>query len=286
MLIIEKWDEELHPRDDAGRFAESGGGGGAATDTDSDADDEESDAMPGREPQADDFVRHVSGDRSFRDADTAEAVLASLVNRDLDQPFAFVTNDEQVLRGAAAAYDALKGLKDEGYTMPDGIEIVEAEDQHEVVSGQTREMVGPGGDKYKILTMYVPPELPDDVKLDKAVKAAFGGISVESGKKVRDYVARSFDDLVVHEMGHVQTWDALRDVDAWIDLQGKLPMHITRVISAAQSVSKYAVKNPHEFLAEAFLFQHRGEKLSADAEKLYKSLNGPAIKEYDGLSVA
>jgi hypothetical protein len=124
----------------------------------------------------------------------------------------------------------------------------------------------------QLLVVDIPSSAPSFMTLDNVALAAFSEYTDEG---VRKYVPRSFKELVVHELGHVQA--GIR-AGTSMGSFGVMGMSDERVHSSARLVSEYATNNADEFLAEAFTAQYRGETLPPNAQILYDRLNGPKVK--------
>lgn len=153
---------------------------------------------------------------------------------------------------------------------------------------------GTSADVYKTpsgarkLTIHIPGAIPEGADLDDVTRVAFTGTTKwysETGE-VRDVAqsaVRSFDDVVVHEMAHVQRFDPPTFREAAEKLR-PADLNVSRVRDAAASVSNYAAENSVEFVAEAFTRLYRGEKLSPEAQRLYDVLGGPAANRKKGVA--
>jgi len=177
-------------------------------------------------------------------------------------------------------------MKARGYEMPKLILVLpdtrdRAQDEHvhasvgkATVSGMISDAIsGRVVDTRNTMTIEVPGSLPSDVSFDDAVLKSYGGDDPVDGKPL--FIARTFKDIIVHEMGHVQTEPDLSG-QAFSDQIDAL--HEPGFSLAAKQVSKYATTNNHEFIAEAFSLQYKGGTLSPDAAKVYAALQGPKVR--------
>jgi hypothetical protein len=176
----------------------------------------------------------------------------------------------------AGAYVAaqLSEMKERGYALPKSVRVFEDRDLHGTFYPGTREMV-----------IAIPGNIPNDVSLDNAAKAAFHSVSesaIAASGLGREFTIESFGDVVTHEMGHVSHFAQSKPPMLW----GKVSMpspgsgstRVADLRKVAASVSEYAATSPPEFVAEAFTWQYKGGKLSPEAAKLYQFLKGPEIK--------
>lgn len=192
------------------------------------------------------------------------------------------------LRMAQQTRMTLAQLKKDGYEMPTSLTVV-ATDISDKPSATvaTTNMTSPGGTPryYRDMSVRVPMSLPKDVTLDDAVRKVYGGQS--DGYDL--YSARSFRDIVTHEIAHVNhvadegmTPGALKGFVSQRMEGGSELDRIARGVAfydkAVSQVSHYAGTNSNEFVAEAFVRQRQGKTLGTEAAKLYEWLNGPKVR--------
>ena len=184
---------------------------------------------------------------------------------DGDKKSVTVADHPVALHAAMSVADVLHDMKAQGYEMPAAIDILVGDPEGKVhVSGRVIWM-----EERPYLSLTLPPNVPKNASLDHIVKA---GLKQWDGGQ-RGYVATSYKDLVIHEMGHVQAGphvETTPSVSAYPRMGDE--------DSTARTVSRYAASMPAEFIAEAFLAQYKGEKLSRDAKELYQRWGGPVVK--------
>jgi hypothetical protein len=196
------------------------------------------------------------------------------------------------VHAAEIAAKVIGEMQAKGYTMPNAISVISAQSQEAVFGPAGVTQIAPptaGGHSDVQLALRIPATMPANADLDKAVAVAFGGRERDSfhgdvATYHDKFAARTMQDVVVHEMGHVQMGykdpsfaDARSAFHVTDDMHGD--KQLARILTTAtRSVSGYASRNASDFIAEAFTRQYRGETLSADAATLYKALGGPAIK--------
>jgi hypothetical protein len=203
----------------------------------------------------------------------------------------------QLIRAGEQVADVLEEMQAQGLKMPAAIKIVSRGDN--AVNSPTAGIRGAITGKRKRswdesvptehhLTIEIPERLPDDVSLNDAAEATFGIPSDVSPQKFNDeaysrydkFAVRTFRDVVIHEMGHVQAPDAggpLPGSTKLVTGTGQATDSAKAVVRAAMRVSEYASTDGDEFLAEAFTRLYRGETLPADSQALYDSMNGPKV---------
>jgi len=167
------------------------------------------------------------------------------------------------IRAAHETAAVLAELKTKGYLMPSGVDIR--------VHGKDN----PSGlaEDNGTLMLKVPMGLPPDVSLDVATQATYKG-ELEG---VPRFVVTNFREVVLHEMGHIMRRrpnesDSTEFATELRHLKSDL------FIPAALQVSRYAVGNPDEFVAEAFVKLYRGDVLSPETMATYTALRGAKIK--------
>lgn len=215
-----------------------------------------------------------------------------------------VEGSELSVRAAYAVAGVLDEMAAKGYTLPPS--VIVNRDAHESLHGDVVRRNGWSGSQ---LTITLPVNVPEHLDnqgvktpfpLDTMAALAFGARVQESVAPdarpsslkvtVPAFAVRTFADVVVHEMGHVQHQLSAsaaefsqtsfeeaalrafggRDSDAYeASVRGR---------TAALGVSRYATKSPREFVAEAFVRQYRGETLSPDAAALYRVFGGPKVR--------
>lgn len=190
-----------------------------------------------------------------------------------------------------AAHDiaaVLTEMRGKGYDMPTEIEV----------RAQARKSPSGEAEDRGLLVINVPDQLPDDVSLDQAYAAAYGGkiAVVEDGElkgEVQKFVGTTFRDLVIHEMGHINRQGVPRtpyissrsspeerkEAEESAKAFGE-EMAANREYEreARRSVSEYAATNPDEFVAETFTMLYNGEVLPAKTMQIYKALRGAPIR--------
>lgn len=183
--------------------------------------------------------------------------------------------DTRVARLASRTVaDTLAEMRSRGYRMPTAVTITSHNDDDLTkstdITGETT--------RNNSIIIQVPDNIPPDVSLDEAVRKTYGLEHIDdNGNKTSDFSARTFKDVIVHEMGHVL------ETPTW-QMAPKEFSHLLEMLSepvirkAAGQVSGYAHHSPEEFVAEAFTLQYRGERLKPEADAMYKALGGAKIR--------
>jgi hypothetical protein len=201
-----------------------------------------------------------------------------------------VATHPNAVRAAAAAVPIFQEMKDKGYTLPTEFSVgmttgtEQSDEPSNEPSGETTHQGGQSG-----IILSIPASLPADVPLDDAVRVVYADKTAKSpaehelffpadlrGKPIQEFADRNFKDLVVHEMGHVNTRRDLSEAEKNAAL--KIAGDKAFIARAASQVSNYALSSPAEFVAEAFTMQYRGETLKPDAQKLYNLMGGAKIR--------
>lgn len=210
------------------------------------------------------FVYDKTGETSFRSSHVASQFLHQVSGAfDVDVP-----EHPNALRAAFTVAETLREMRAKGYEMPDSVEVKLVSGTTDLLAGRTtwtrpRLSYAPFT---TTLSISVPDQLPPEFSLDKAAEIGFGGKTKNMARydNIDRFSIRTFKDIVVHEMAHVQNGPRL-----YKPMPGpELWPH------AATTVSNYATDNTNEFLAEAFVKMYRGDTLSYDARKLYDELGG------------
>jgi len=267
--VAKDWDESLHPRDAKGEFTESRGGESAY-------------------PLAD-VYRRGTGETSFRSPQIAKMYLSRHVN----VGGSVLISDEAKSLAASVYLDRVLGtMQQRGYAMPDQIEVLTVD--RETLKAQAA-FARPLADDRPIgqraattsLSIQIPSAIPRITSLNEAAKVSFGGeMTSPWGAQIRMTSVQSFDDVIVHEMGHLQAGirvggtgktmaDLIGTPGPWNTSEGQSASWFTR---AAQEVSSYADTNTDEFLAESFTRLYRGDTLPPNSQLLYDALDGPKVK--------
>jgi hypothetical protein len=194
------------------------------------------------------------------------------------------------VKTAKVTADVLTEMKQHGYHMPNGVNIRQVgglEKPH----GATEAHYGRAS-----LVIEMPAKAPDEASPEDITRAAFSSFRSDYSRwapptyQAQDlFAVRSFKDMVVHEMAHVQQIRTGNRLTPFQDFEKatshfmagphpNLDQAVHRVRMAVSSVSDYAHRNPAEFVAEAFVRKYRGEKLTSDAEELYELYKGPKIR--------
>lgn len=188
------------------------------------------------------------------------------------------------LRVADTVSSTLKEMKDKGYTMPDKVFV--QRDSNLAPHGSLERVVIDGQITTE-LHIYMPATLPEDANVDDVIWMVFSGSTDDGDPK---FSITTMKDVIIHEMGHVQvraerrlsaptSFDSAYQHFAAIADGDINEVVVERAGRAAKSVSNYGWHGGmQEFLAEAFVRKYRGEKLTPDAETMYKLLEGPAIR--------
>lgn len=179
------------------------------------------------------------------------------------------TKESQIANTAAShVVEVLEEMKAQGYEMPDSVAV------HLKPTGGVRGQVVFELGK-RSLTINIPKALPADANLNDAVAIAFGGR--DDGHE--RFAVRSMNDVVVHEMGHVQAGSRTKPGQSGLTSAAVQAFPTKDAQHAAmREVSNYAATNPDEFLAESFTRLYRGETLPKNAQRLYDALNGPKVR--------
>lgn len=184
-------------------------------------------------------------------------------------PDVFVSETKQTaITAASHVAEVLEEMHAQGYAMPDKV-VVELSAKRSLYGSTTFE----AGGKHTLL-IQVPKTLPATANLDDAAVVAFGGRAKApddpSDPQMHDrFAVRSMNDVVRHELGHVLAGH--RNDTAKFKSRG--------LAEVARTVSLYAASDgSDEFLAESFVKLSRGETLPLGAQKLYTTLNGPTVK--------
>jgi hypothetical protein len=301
------FDESLHPRDEAGLFTEAGGSGLVDRETGRPLNPDGTWADVGGTPNADQptvparvFPAHAyaagdimtdeaSHDTAFRSSTIAEQALERVLGTRINL-FATIEDaingkvspndhvlsvgpDRNSLRAAVVTADVLREMKALGYKMPTDVLVHSPPYEPQVnlvTSWMNPTLDNPEG--RTLLVVNIPRGAPTFMSLDNLALAAFSEYTDEG---VRKFVPRSFAELVVHEVGHLQAGLRAGTSVGAFSVYGDSDAHI---LTSARLVSDYAAKNADEFLAEAFTAQFRGETLQPDAQLLYDRLNGPTVR--------
>jgi len=257
-----KYDPD-QPRDENGRFATMGGGSGGDT--------------------PDDWA-HLGGP-GWRAAHEVLEKATGLKH-------VLVVADRPCVRAAPLVADVMGRMRALGYPMPKGVEIVPTSAGFRGATSYATDALGDAGAPDKV-TVYVPSTLPADVDLNDAVRVAYTTGTPEYARTA----VSSFEDIVVHEMGHVYNGHANTPMQGWgQDLPGSARDLDTAIATVAGThatdfralhdiaiqVSEYAYTNQNEFLAETFTRLYRGDTLPADVHTLYATLGGKLPIGYKG----
>lgn len=158
--------------------------------------------------------------------------------------------DRTLARAARAVAAVVSEMHEAGALIPSSIAILSGEGRPKM-SGQYQFEDSP---QTGILRVFLPP-IPDDISLDDAAKAVFGGMTPDSPgyhPPIRTHVVSTFEDIVIHELGHAAHGrhgvGLLRDV-----------REVAIPIAHSKTVSKYAGYNGLEFVAEVFTKHHLGD---------------------------
>jgi hypothetical protein len=251
-----KWDESEHPRVPSGSPD-----GGQFTDGDAAAESSES-------------LTEVfqNGEIGYRSGEHAANELKRLIGGS-----SYVNEDRNARIAAYRLAKQLQRMKEEGYKMPTTVMVMTVASRSPAGHlAQTRS----GEDR--ILTLDVPAsnEFSDKMTLDIMTRAAFSGTGPSGNPRFA--VSQSFDDVIVHEMGHVQAGARGSDPGEanWLN-HAIVPgggASWPSIKAAAIKISEYATKNTDEFLAETFTHLYRGGALADDTKKLYEALQGPIVR--------
>ena len=207
-------------------------------------------------------------------------------------PRVFVDEKSTTVDAASTVADVLTEMRSKGYKLPDSVMVMRIAGggpRASIKGIRTRDR-GKGEVPESFtqhLAVDIPETLPDGVNLDDAVKATFGAPSDVSPKfaygddshaTYDKFAIRTMRDVVLHEMGHVQTGGHRGMLPVTTLLNRGTFGSLDQIRRAAMRVSEYALNNEDEFLAEAFTRQYRGETLADDSMKLYEALKGPEIR--------
>ena len=259
LILNQAYDESQHPRDDHGRWTDGGGvSGGTGLDTE-----------PERSQYWEDKIKAGVGIESV-----------------------FVENSSITNQAALTTLQVLTEMKDKGYKMPERLFV--QLDWRSAPHGHTDAFVLPSGVGLgNELHLEFPLAIRAlDPNLDNLMHLTFSG-TAEFDISISRFAVDNGRDMVLHEMGHVQKGVMTGGLGGVPEDFTAAVQHFTgdrshgaieaeseardRVQRAAYSVSRYAYKSPHEFLAESFVRQYRGEKLTPDAQEMYKLFGGVKI---------
>jgi hypothetical protein len=120
-----------------------------------------------------------------------------------------------LIRAAETTVKVLRRMRAEGLAMPHTITIAHGvADYRKGPSGAVHTTSDPSGlVEQKQLVIEIPKTIPDDVSLDDAVHAVFSresrvkpyGFNDPDYKTYDGFAPRTMEDVVVHEMAHVNT---------------------------------------------------------------------------------
>ena len=305
------WDPDLHPRDEAGKFAPSGSGGtaeqtargayagahaktgGPDYDPGSRVDEPEVPGHLHRGSAGSIYEANLQTGDDFEKATPDEREKVAL---EANKQFKGLVDQSHVyahpltLRAAPIVRDVLSEMKAKGYEMPSILDV--SLNMGTMPSGSTEFVTnkGTGTVHDKVVNILLPFNAPQDASPDDLAKIGFGGKTEapvfvsERGadgkvtyheERVDKFAVKSIRDTVIHEMGHVVA--GYHGLKFFSELASdEWPPE--RAKAAARHVSDYASENANEFLAEAFTRKYRGEKLHPEAEALYQRLKGPKIR--------
>lgn len=294
VAFLEKFDPD-QPRDDHGRWSETGGGSGAIAAWMQTGEGGDVPVDPER-PQAATVAEAAAKVASGRISAATGGTVRS-----------HVEGSPVTIRAADTTADVLNEMRAKGYTMPSTVYV--QRDTQPSAHGETRIVLGGGNVRTDLLVMF-PAALPSTANPDDAVRIGFGSAkwtpgpkSVEAwngeridparyGPNVDAFAVRNTRDLVIHEMGHVEHKETGRFTNSYYfdaavrhftgdKTHGAMEAEIAgrdRAARAVASVSHYALTDPGEFVAEAFVRQYRGEKLTPDAQEVYRLYAGPQVR--------
>lgn len=189
------------------------------------------------------------------------------------------------IEAAERVYDVLVEMRGKGYRLPDGVSIVRTEGDDARINGETEPIPYDNSVQLKI---RVPDTVPNDANLDEVTRLIFGeqvrsergDLGLPGKGTVPRFVERSFRDLVIHEMGHVQhaqKGGALPN-EAYQDYVQDLARNHVPETEIRARVSGYAAEGRvGEFVAETFVKMYRGETVDAEVMKLYLDARGPRV---------
>ena len=216
-------------------------------------------------------------ERKGGDSSQAQTITKDIVQGDIKRATGIslvnVEDHPNSIRAARKVGEVIRRMKAQGYKVPTALSVGRA--MTPTARGTMTTARINGTVSYTDIVIDIPENAPDDMPLDDMVGKAFGG-TTEDGTP--NYTVRTFEDIVVHEMGHLQHRIALGNEQVSFDKLEKQGWPKIRLIGeAGKSVSMYALHDAYEFIAEAFTKLYRGEPLSASAEAVYRELNGPKV---------
>jgi 4a-hydroxytetrahydrobiopterin dehydratase len=188
-------------------------------------------------------------------------------------PKVSVAKAQPAITVASHVADVLQEMQTKGYEMPDSITVRVTDREH--LHGLVEITRATGA---RDLTITVPQALPATANMDDAAVIAFGGQAVVDGHTYDRFTAQSMNDIVLHEMGHVQAGLRPKMPPGWNQKWSTKAMKEAQRSVSIYAASDTATSDQGEFLAEAFVRLYRGETLPPQAQKLYDDLNGPKVK--------